>query len=738
MQKFNKSKLINILQNNIRAIATKNYSKINSIIKFILIALLTCIITITWASVGLGQIEFLPNMEPANNQRQIFDWFNRPYQCGNLMCSRVWFNGKSLMTVAAPLRDKEGNQNAIPTAEQRAETVEINLQQVLKTILNSKNNEEQNSLYSNQPPTLNNQLSEKPSNSNPPLVNEPTLPSQVKKLQKNIQNITPNLDILEKNNQNPPANNKHLNLHPITPKIEVGILNNLTVISVPEQLGLAKQTILTVTKYDVVANFANSELQLARIWQKRIIKEFSYALAEREYYRKNPDIIIITVVTYIAGITIISLALKWVQKLLKAKVKLLKKYIKELKESLQVIPKAESINNPQSTANSVNSKDAESSVNINKKNSLNPNLAITSPSILLTMVKNAPLAFITNLKYIWETLPKFYLKQQFFLKQQKNIIVLLEQILLWAQVFTWVKGISLIVAMFPETRALYYFLLTQYVIVLLIWVIASITDKAGYFLIDFWLNKWATEAQLSSPIPERYTQRVSTYSDALKQATSFVIYLIAIVSTIQAIGFSLAGAGIIGLTLTYVFKAKVDNLINGCLILWTDQYAVGDVVQIGDVSGFVEHINLYLTQLRGAGGRLITVPNGSFQVVQNLTKDWSRVDFLVEIAYSADVKKALGVIEEVSEKMRSEPKWQDKIIEPALILGVDNISYRGVLIQVWIKTAPIQQWAVGREFRFRIKQAFDQKGIAIGVPQQSLSFQNYPASVNLNVDSNNN
>ncbi|MEL7037503.1 MAG: mechanosensitive ion channel family protein, partial [Cyanobacteria bacterium J06592_8] len=43
-----------------------------------------------------------------------------------------------------------------------------------------------------------------------------------------------------------------------------------------------------------------------------------------------------------------------------------------------------------------------------------------------------------------------------------------------------------------------------------------------------------------------------------------------------------------------------------------------------------------------------------------------------------------------------------------------------ILIQVWIKTQPIQQWAVGREFRLRIKLAFDREGIAIGVPQRLL------------------
>jgi small conductance mechanosensitive channel len=127
-----------------------------------------------------------------------------------------------------------------------------------------------------------------------------------------------------------------------------------------------------------------------------------------------------------------------------------------------------------------------------------------------------------------------------------------------------------------------------------------------------------------------------------------------------------------------------------------------------------------MTHLRGDEGRLISIPNGNIDIVQNLTKEWSRVDFKIEIAYDADIKHALEVIHQVAEEMRCEPQWQDLILEPASILGVDGITHNGILIQVWIKTQPIQQWAVGREFRLRIKLAFDREGIAIGMPQRLL------------------
>ncbi|NES68096.1 MAG: hypothetical protein F6K24_24085, partial [Okeania sp. SIO2D1] len=199
-------------QNNMRAIASKNHSKIHATVKFILVALLTFGITITWSSLAWAQIPFLPNIQQTENQGPIFDWFNRPYKCGNLMCSKVWFNGRPLITVAAPSANTEENQSAISTAKQRAKTVEINLQQVLKIVLQSKNSKIPNSSPPNSTPTSNNQLPEKPSDFDQPLLAKPTLTPKAKELQTRIQKITPNIDIIRKDNINSQGTNQSLNL----------------------------------------------------------------------------------------------------------------------------------------------------------------------------------------------------------------------------------------------------------------------------------------------------------------------------------------------------------------------------------------------------------------------------------------------------------------------------------------------------------------------------------------------
>jgi moderate conductance mechanosensitive channel len=181
-----------------------------------------------------------------------------------------------------------------------------------------------------------------------------------------------------------------------------------------------------------------------------------------------------------------------------------------------------------------------------------------------------------------------------------------------------------------------------------------------------------------------------------------------------------AGAGIIGLAISFAAQSLIKDMINGFLILLEDQYAVGDVIAIGTVSGFVENMNLRITQLRNSEGQLITIPNSTITVVQNLSKDWSRVDLAIDLAYGTDPDHALAVIRELAQEMYNDGDWGAKMPDPPEVLGIDEVNHNGLLIRVWIKTLPLQQWIVAREFRRRLVLALGREGLSIGVPQQSL------------------
>ena len=141
---------------------------------------------------------------------------------------------------------------------------------------------------------------------------------------------------------------------------------------------------------------------------------------------------------------------------------------------------------------------------------------------------------------------------------------------------------------------------------------------------------------------------------------------------------------------------------------------------MGDFSGLVENINLRITQLRDAEGRLITIPNSEITIVANHSNQWSRADVSIPISYDTDIDKAIAIIDRLGAEMMSDQKWQRIIWESPQILGVESFSDRGIIIRVWIKTEPLKQWEVAREFRRRVKIAFEQAGMPIPLPQQQI------------------
>ena len=140
--------------------------------------------------------------------------------------------------------------------------------------------------------------------------------------------------------------------------------------------------------------------------------------------------------------------------------------------------------------------------------------------------------------------------------------------------------------------------------------------------------------------------------------------------------------------------------------------------------GFVEYLNLRITQLRTFDGELVTIANGSINTAINLTHQWSRLNLGVDVAYSTDLDKAMMVIEEVAVKMRRDSVWGKFILEPPNILGVDAFGDNGITIRLLIKTQPMKHWEVGREYRRRLKQAFDLANITIPFPQRSIWLEN--------------
>lgn len=510
-------------------------------------------------------------------------------------------------------------------------------------------------------------------------------------------------------------------------KIEIGPLFGQTVVFSPDQPGLVSRKIATITELD--ARYSEQQISaLAQDWKKILEAQLQKSISERRTLLATPWEPIKKMAQRFLWIIFISLSLYLIYRLLKAWDRKLHRALLELESSLTFNPEAVSSENFKPFSNSTDSSSANTFLSDHLPLALKNNTAWQAIWKQLNTTT-------TQLESIWQTLPQLLLKHRTLLKQQRNFLNLILQLLLALQFTIWSWGGAALVSVYPHTRTYKHFFIDLSLSLPLLWALIIIVNKLSDFLIEWSLSRWARYgSRLESGSSSRYALRTNTYSTALTQLTTFIFITVGLLMTLRLLGFSpaiLASFGVIAVAISWFSQNTVQDLLNGALILWNDRYAVGDVVDINGVGGLVEKLNLYMTQLRNLDGEAITIPNGSVGIVRNMTKDWSRVNFSVLIAYDADLNRAMELIKETAAEMRKEPAWKTIITDDLQMLGVDELSHQGVLIRALIRTQPIKQWDVAREFRRRLKLGFEKEGIGIGVPQQSLRLQDYSAVVSL-------
>jgi moderate conductance mechanosensitive channel len=310
------------------------------------------------------------------------------------------------------------------------------------------------------------------------------------------------------------------------------------------------------------------------------------------------------------------------------------------------------------------------------------------------------------------------LRHHFSLQRRLQIIRFLQWLVFWAIAFVWIIAIAYSLNAFPQTRQFARKVIAIPIVILIAWFFTGLTNR----LTDFGIDRFIQNREQEQSLTEANLQRIATIAKVLKGLKMVLIYTVAILWVLQwlnlASGSILTLGALLALVVSFAAQNLVKDLVNGFLILLEDQFRIGDNIRVGSLSGMVENLNLRVTQIRSDEGNLITLPNSLIAEVENRSRTWARSDFQIEVAYNTDIDRALAVVRETVDRMAEDPEWRSVILDTHELFGVDQISHTGIVIRVWIKTAPLKQWGIARELRRRLKIAFDRHNIQIGIPQQ--------------------
>ncbi|MDT8400949.1 MAG: mechanosensitive ion channel family protein, partial [Bacteroidales bacterium] len=250
---------------------------------------------------------------------------------------------------------------------------------------------------------------------------------------------------------------------------------------------------------------------------------------------------------------------------------------------------------------------------------------------------------------------------------------------------------------------------------------------------------FATRAMKSDDAGSQETgKRMNTLLGIIKGIGRIIIWSVFIMILLKKLGVDigpiLAGAGILGLAVGFGAQELVRDFISGFFMILENQIRKGDVAIINGTGGLVEKIELRTVTLRDFSGVVHVFQNGKINTISNMTKEWSAMVFDIGVAYKEDVDHVIKVMQETGEKLINDPQFKAKIIEPLEIFGLDQFRNSAIVIKARLKTIPIEQWTVGREFRKRLKKAFDEEGIEIPFPHTTVYWGEEIKPLELNIN----
>jgi small-conductance mechanosensitive channel len=223
-------------------------------------------------------------------------------------------------------------------------------------------------------------------------------------------------------------------------------------------------------------------------------------------------------------------------------------------------------------------------------------------------------------------------------------------------------------------------------------------------------------------VAARRKQRAGTMSGVLKSIVTFIVVAVVGTMVLSEVGVDIApiiaSAGILGIALGFGAQSLVKDFLAGIFIFIEDQYGVGDVVDLGEATGMVEVVTLRMTRLRDINGTVWYVPNGEIVRVGNQSQNWARAVVDVGVGYGEDLARVQRVLREIAHDLWEDEDFRGVIIEEPEVTGVEMLAADSVTIRVMVKTAPLEQWAVARALRQRIKARFDYEGIEIPFAQR--------------------
>lgn len=201
----------------------------------------------------------------------------------------------------------------------------------------------------------------------------------------------------------------------------------------------------------------------------------------------------------------------------------------------------------------------------------------------------------------------------------------------------------------------------------------------------------------------------------LRKAFLSLLFVVTFMALLSALGINIiplvAGAGILGLAISFGAQSLIADIFAGIFFLIDDAFRVGDYVDCGGTKGTVEHISLRSLRLRHHRGMVHTLPFGKINSVTNYTRDYIIMKLDIRVRYDTDVDKVRKIIKRMYLELQQDPIHGPKLIGKLKSQGVREMDDSAMIMRVKFTTRPGDQFELRREVFRRIQEAFRENNI---------------------------
>jgi small conductance mechanosensitive channel len=248
---------------------------------------------------------------------------------------------------------------------------------------------------------------------------------------------------------------------------------------------------------------------------------------------------------------------------------------------------------------------------------------------------------------------------------------------------------------------------------------ANLTVAVLILVATLFASRWASKAARRALSRVRGFRHDPTVLSFAAQVIRVLVLIIGLIAVLQRLGVQttsiIAVLGAASLAVGLALQGTLSNVAAGVMLLILRPYRVGEVIDLGGVSGTVQRLDLFTTQLSNANNHKIVVPNSKVlsDVVINLTgQKTRRIEINFSVGYGDDLNAARGVLAGVADA-------HDKVLkDPAPWTGVTGLldSAVQITLQAWVKAG--DWWQVQADLMQGGKEALDEAGIEIPFPHQ--------------------